>query len=81
MIVYTMYGGSAAVIWTDVVQMFVYLAGALIVFFALLDGIDGGWGAVVAAGTRGGQVRASSTSRSTSRRSTRSGPASSAASR
>ena len=27
MIVYTVRGGSAAVIWTDVVQMFVYVAG------------------------------------------------------
>lgn len=54
MIVYTMYGGSAAVIWTDVVQMFVYLAGALIIFFALLNAIDGGW-AVVAAGSAAGK--------------------------
>ena len=28
MIVYTMRGGVSAVIWTDVVQMFVYAAGA-----------------------------------------------------
>ena len=28
MIVYTVRGGAAAVIWTDVVQMFVYVAGA-----------------------------------------------------
>jgi solute:Na+ symporter, SSS family len=50
MIVYTVRGGVAAVIWTDVVQMFVYVAGALIVFFALLDGIEGGWSAVAPAG-------------------------------
>lgn len=50
MIVYTMYGGSAAVIWTDVVQMFVYLGGALVIATALLMQIDGGWSAVVAAG-------------------------------
>nr|MBA2356413.1 sodium/solute symporter [Acidobacteriota bacterium] len=55
MIVYTMYGGSAAVIWTDVVQMFVYLAGALVIFVALLQQIDGGWGAVVAAGSAAGK--------------------------
>ena len=36
MIVYTVRGGVAAVIWTDVVQMFVYVAGALVIFFALL---------------------------------------------
>lgn len=55
MIVYTVHGGSAAVIWTDVVQMFVYLAGALIVFAALLWGIEGGWAAVVDAGRAAGK--------------------------
>jgi SSS family solute:Na+ symporter len=42
MIVYTMRG---------VVQLFVYVAGALLVFGSLLSQIDGGWSAVVAAGT------------------------------
>ena len=48
MIVYTVRGGVAAVIWTDVVQMFVYVAGALLVFFGLLRLIPGGWEEVVA---------------------------------
>jgi SSS family solute:Na+ symporter len=47
MIVYTVRGGVSAVIWTDVGQMFVYVAGALIVFFGLLQLIPGGWGEVV----------------------------------
>lgn len=51
MIVYTMRGGVSAVIWTDVVQLFVYVAGALLVFGSLLSQIDGGWSAVVAAGS------------------------------
>jgi SSS family transporter len=42
MIVYTVRGGVAAVIWTDVVQMFVYVAGAAIVFAALASRIPGG---------------------------------------
>jgi SSS family solute:Na+ symporter len=46
MIVYTVRGGAAAVIWTDVVQMFVYLIGAIVVFTALLDRIPGGWAEV-----------------------------------
>ena len=50
MIVYTVRGGVAAVIWTDVVQMFVYVAGALAVFLALLWQIPGGWATVVTAG-------------------------------
>ena len=50
MIVYTVRGGVAAVIWTDVVQMFVYVAGALAVFAALLWQIPGGWSTVWTAG-------------------------------
>ena len=50
MIVYTMRGGVSAVIWTDVVQMFVYIAGAAAVAIALLNRIDGGWSEVVRVG-------------------------------
>src|SRR5687767_122383 len=46
MIVYTVRGGVAAVIWTDVVQMFIYIGGALLVFFGLLNLIPGGWSEV-----------------------------------
>src|SRR5436190_1859720 len=55
MIVYTVRGGSAAVIWTDVVQMFIYIAGALIVFFALLNQIPGGFGEVIRVGAAAGK--------------------------
>src|SRR4029450_8250897 len=44
MIVYTVRGGASAVIWTDVVQLFVYVAGAAVVFVSLLALIPGGWG-------------------------------------
>jgi len=57
MIVYTTRGGVAAVIWTDVVQMFVYIAGALVVFFALLNMIPGGWADVWQAGQAAGKFR------------------------
>jgi SSS family transporter len=50
MIIYTTRGGVSAVIWTDVVQMFVYVAGAVVVLVGLLQQINGGWDAVVAAG-------------------------------
>jgi Na+/proline symporter len=50
MIIYTMRGGVSAVIWTDVVQMFVYVAGAALVAVALLNRIDGGWSEVVRVG-------------------------------
>lgn len=55
MIVYTMRGGVSAVIWTDVVQMFVYLAGAGAVAVALLNRIPGGWAEVVRVGQETGR--------------------------
>ncbi len=55
MIVYTVRGGAAAVIWTDVVQMFVYVAGATAVAWQLLALIPGGWPAVAAAGSAAGK--------------------------
>jgi len=55
MIVYTVRGGAAAVIWTDVVQMFVYVAGAAAVAWQLLALIPGGWGEVARAGTAAGK--------------------------
>jgi Na+/proline symporter len=55
MIVYTARGGVSAVIWTDVIQMFIYIAGALLVFSALLGRIEGGWAAVVTAGAAAGK--------------------------
>jgi Na+/proline symporter len=55
MIVYTVRGGAAAVIWTDVVQMFIYAAGAGLVAVALLGHIPGGWDEVVRAGTAAGK--------------------------
>ena len=57
MIVYTVRGGVAAVIWTDVVQMFVYVAGALVVFFALLWRIPGGWTTVSTLGEAAGKFQ------------------------
>jgi Na+/proline symporter len=57
MIVYTVRGGASAVIWTDVVQLFVYVAGAIVVFVSLLALIPGGWGEVVQAGSAAGKFR------------------------
>jgi SSS family transporter len=57
MIVYTVRGGVSAVIWTDVVQMFVYVAGALIVFFGLLQLIPGGWGEVLSTAGAAGRFQ------------------------
>ncbi len=45
---YTYEGGLAAVIWTDVVQMFLYVVGAVLSLVLLLREIPGGWGHVAA---------------------------------
>src|SRR5262245_3369837 len=57
MIVYTVRGGASAVIWTDVVQLFVYVAGALVVFVSLLALIPGGWSEVARIGSAAGKFR------------------------
>jgi len=49
-IVYTYLGGMAAVIWTDAIQLVVYLVGAIAAAFVLLGQIPGGWNEVVAVG-------------------------------
>jgi len=48
---YTFEGGLTAVIWTDVIQMFLYVAGALLSFVVMLHQIPGGWAHVLEAGS------------------------------
>src|SRR5580693_7011411 len=45
---YTFEGGMTAVIWTDVVQMSLYVLGAILSFFVILGRIPGGWPHVAA---------------------------------
>ncbi|MCL4539294.1 MAG: sodium:solute symporter [Bacteroidetes bacterium] len=45
--IYTYTGGIKAVIWTDVVQMFIYIGGASIALYIMLTRIPGGWGTVM----------------------------------
>lgn len=45
-LLYTFEGGMAAVIWTDVVQMFIYVGGTLAGFITILHAVPGGWSAV-----------------------------------
>jgi solute:Na+ symporter, SSS family len=47
---YTFEGGMTAVIWTDVVQMVLYIAGAVASFFLMLHLIPGGWSHVLDVG-------------------------------
>jgi SSS family transporter len=54
---YTFEGGMTAVIWTDVVQMFLYITGAVASFFLMLHLIPGGWPHVVALADVGHKFR------------------------
>src|SRR6202521_250566 len=43
-VIYTFEGGLAAVIWTDVVQTFIYVGGTLVGLTTILHLVPGGWG-------------------------------------
>src|SRR5467141_2881661 len=47
-VIYTFEGGLAAVIWTDVVQTFIYVGGTLVGLVTILHLVPGGWGSVEA---------------------------------
>jgi len=46
-VVYTFAGGMAAVVWTDVLQMVLYLGGTLVALALILSDLPGGWSEVV----------------------------------
>jgi SSS family transporter len=45
-LLYTFEGGMAAVIWTDVVQMAIYLGGTMVAIYTLGTHVPGGWGEI-----------------------------------
>lgn len=49
-IVYCTMGGIEAVIWTDTIQTFVLMGGALLAIVILVGGVDGGWNGFVERG-------------------------------
>jgi len=44
-LIYTFEGGLAAVVWTDVVQTFIYIGGTLVGLVTILHLVPGGWNA------------------------------------
>lgn len=46
-LLYTFEGGMAAVIWTDVVQMFLYVLGSLVALWTVCHHIPGGWSGLI----------------------------------
>lgn len=46
-VIYTVYGGMRAVVWNDVVQLIIYIGGALIAGYLILVSMPGGWNEVL----------------------------------
>lgn len=56
-IVYTYLGGMKAVVWTDVIQFAIYIAGALFALWVLVDQVSGGWPAIWERAGAAGKLR------------------------
>lgn len=56
-LVYTFEGGIAAVIWTDLVQLVIYIGGSLLAAYMLLHLVPGGWTAIVADARAAGKLQ------------------------
>ena len=54
-LLYTFEGGMAAVIWTDVVQMAIYIGGTLVAIYTLGAHVPGGWGQIHAVAAAAGK--------------------------
>lgn len=54
-LLYTIKGGMTAVIWTDVMQMFIYVGGSMAALWALGHQIPGGWSVIYLAGHAAGK--------------------------
>ena len=56
-LVYTFEGGIAAVIWTDLVQLVIYIGGSLLAAYMLLHLVPGGWPAIAADARAAGKLQ------------------------
>lgn len=56
-IVYTWFGGMRAVVWTDVLQFVVYMAGAVIALFVLANALPDGFATVLETGAENDKFR------------------------
>lgn len=56
-VAYTFEGGMAAVIWTDVLQLCIYVTGTVVALFTILHAIPGGWPAAQTIALESGKFR------------------------
>ena len=55
MIIFTYFGGMEAVIWVEVIQLGIYIVGAIAAAIILVNSIEGGLSAAIATGTQYGK--------------------------
>ncbi len=56
-VVYTCFGGMRAVVWLDVIQMSIYIGGAVIAGYFIIKNLPAGWDSVVAAASPGNKFQ------------------------
>lgn len=56
-LLYTFYGGMRAVIWTDVMQTFIYVGGGVAAVVLLSGGVPGGWGEILGRASEAGKLQ------------------------
>jgi SSS family transporter len=56
-LIYTFEGGIAAVIWTDLIQLVIYVGGSLVAAWQLVHLVPGGWPSIVNAADTAGKLR------------------------
>jgi len=56
-IVYTFVGGMKSVVWNDCIQFAVYMLGAVVALWAIVEALPGGWGELVTYGVKHGKFR------------------------
>src|SRR6202165_5508090 len=56
-LIYTFEGGIAAVIWTDLIQLVIYIGGSLLAAYELLHLVPGGWHAIAAEASAAGKFQ------------------------
>ena len=56
-VLYSFEGGMTAVIWTDVVQMFLYIAGTVVALITLGGKVTGGWATIHAVTAAAGKLK------------------------
>jgi SSS family solute:Na+ symporter len=56
-LIYTYTGGVKGIIWADVIQMFIYLGGAILAGIYLLNILPEGWNSVISAASAGNKLQ------------------------